>query len=73
MQLITTHHVPSVGSCSTIAGEGVHCLNIPHPVTHIWHGLREWGKLEIPTLTSEEYTELFSKRIPKEYIVTMYV
>lgn len=70
MQLITTHYVPSVGSCSTVAGEGIHYLNIPHPVTHVQHGLREWGKPEITALTFEEYTELFSKHIPEEYITT---
>lgn len=33
--------------------------NIPHPVTHIRHGLGEWEKLEITTLTFEEYIVLF--------------
>lgn len=62
-----------MGSYSTIPGEGVHCPNIPHPVTNIKHGFREWGKLEITALTFEEYTELFPMHISKAYIITSYV
>lgn len=57
-QLVTSHYVSSVGSGTSIAGEVVHRPNIPHPVTHIRHGLGEREKLEITTLTFEEYTVL---------------